>query len=162
MALQTELALQALQAALTGKADLPGGCRRNDLTLQDFEDSGTAGIRFKLMMADEAITSQNEAIGEPLVFELGVGAEILFAVEGLPGAERDAIYSAGVEALSLALWPEGEDGVRRPLAVPGAFEDLQPTGNVDREHIIGEAGMLPVEMVTIKVNLFITAPTPLG
>lgn len=157
MSLATVLAADALETALTGITGLPAEPRRNDLRLADFVPSGTSGVGFMLALADDDWDTDAVALaGE---YEMLVGVELLFAVEGAPGDDMNAVFNAGVEAIRDVLFPAPD---RRPLTVAGAFEDLRVMGPVERHRFIGEAGAPPVEAMKVRLGLLITAPTPFG
>lgn len=157
MSLATVLASDALAAALAGVANLPPAPRRNDLRLADFIPSATAGVGYMLALADDDWDTDAVALGGD--YEVMAGVELLFAVEGVPGADVNTVFNAGVEAIRDVLFPAPE---RRPLTVAGKFEDLRVMGPIERHRFTASDGALPVEALKVRLALLVTAPTPFG
>lgn len=157
MSLATVLAADALAEAFEGVTGLPAAPRRNDLRLADFVASGTAGVGFMLALADDDWDVDAVALGSD--YELMVGVELLFAVEGLPGDDLNTVFNAGVEAIRDVLFPSG---ARDPLTIPGVFEDLRVMGPIERHRFSASDGALPVEAMKVRLALLVTAPTPFG
>lgn len=158
MSLATVLAVDALEAALTGITGLPASVRRNDIRIADFVPSGTPGVGVMLALADDDWDVDAVAFGGG-EYEMLVGVELLFAVEGLPGNDVNAVFNAGVEAIRDVLFPAP---ARLPLTVAGKFEDLRVMGPVERHRFTAEGGAPPVEAVKVRLGLLLTAPTPFG
>jgi hypothetical protein len=157
MSLATVLAADALEAALTGITGLPAAPRRNDLRLADFVPSATSGVGFMLALADDDWDADAVALAGD--YEMLVGVELLFAVEGVPGDDMNTVFNVGVEAIRDVLYPAPD---RRPLTIAGKFEDLRVMGPVERHRFTGSDGALPVEALKVRLGLLITAPTPFG
>ena len=157
MSLATVAAADALAVALTGVAGLPPAPRRNDLRLADFAPSATAGVGYMLALADD--DWDTDAVAMAGEYELLVGVELLFAVEGIPGADLNAVFNAGAEAIRDVLFPTP---ARLPLTVAGKFEDLRVMGPIERHRFTAADGAPPVEAMKVRLGLLITAPTPFG
>ena len=158
MTLKTEDALAAFHATLEAATGLPS-VKRNDVSLEGFDESGTPGVRWKMAMVDDDWSVIAVELGDASpAYELAVPAQLILAVEGLPGPDRDAVFTAAAEALSAALFPGGD-----ALIIAGKFEDLRVDDRIGRGHIMPEpAGRLPIETIELAVQLIITAPTPFG
>lgn len=157
MSLKSHDAIDALVAALDASAALPA-VAYNDLSLSGFTTTATAGVGWRLGVADDDLAIQNAVLGHPLHFELGVWAQVVLAVEGVPGDDRDGVLRAGMQALADVLFPGGE-----PLAIAGKFDGLWIADGIETQHILSaETGVLPIEAIRFRVELSLTAPTPFG
>lgn len=156
MSLITFDAFDALADAFDGVADLPS-LKRNDLSLEGFADSGTAGIGWTFALVEGGFTPLVYDFGEPMNVHLGVGAELHFAVEGLAGADRDTVLRAGVAAMAGVLFPGGQ-----ALTVADKFDDLL-VRDIRRRQFVDMPGRMPIDLLSIELSLSITtAPTPFG
>lgn len=155
MTLATFAALDAFADALAGVADLPE-LRRHDTALEGFTATDFAGVGFALAMEEGGVSEIVSEFGEPPSHELWQHAELDFAIEGVAGANRDTVLRAGVAALAGVMMPGGLG-----LRIDGKFENLR-IDSIDRDLVQREAGKLPVDLITIRFALFITAPTPFG
>lgn len=112
---KTELALQALLAALTAQANGPGGIpvpARNETLPSRFKpaDSGTVNVFFNVNDGDGRVSET--AVGHPdevdEVYQLEHRAELEWVVEAIDGtdeslATRDAAFDDGLIAIDDAL-----------------------------------------------------------
>lgn len=150
--LKSETALLALKTMLAAATGVPP-IVRNDVRLASFAASGVAGVGWKLAMLDDDIGNPVTELGEGEAFELTVGAELVLAVEGEPGDDRDEIFAGAMFALAAALTADRTLG--------GACDGLSIAGNVQRDHITVDGGV-PIETARIGVTLLLTAETELG
>lgn len=155
MALATETAYAALEAAFTGAPNLPP-IVRNDQRLTGFTPSGVDGIGHKLVIFDEAPTIIATELGDTTNWELGCVATFVFMVEGEAGPDRDGVWLAGLEAMRDVLFPGG-----RGLVIPGVIEDLR-WESAERDHYLEAPERKPVEKLEFSVSLTVTAATPFG
>lgn len=155
--LATVAATDALAACFENVTGLPSTVRRNDLRLAGFAASGADDIGWLLALADDDWENSASPYGGGR--ELGVGVELLFAVEGEPGEDRDTVFNAGIAAIRDVLFPPPD---RLPLTVPGKFEDLALAGAIERHRFSAEGGAAPVEAIRVRLTLLVTAPTPFG
>lgn len=155
MTLATFDAFDAFETALSGADDLPT-LKRHDSSLEGFDDSGTAGVKFKLAMEEGDFEQYAFEMGEPPAHELWVEAMLTFAVEGVAGPDRDAVLRAGVASLAGVMFPDG-----RGLRVAGKFDNLR-VDRIGRRLIQPESGRLPIDLIDVEFALFLTAPTPFG
>lgn len=153
MTLRSEEACAALAAWLTAAAGLPD-CTRNDMRLTGFAPTATPGVGWKLALVDGDVTTSERLLSDPPEYELEIGADILLAVEGLPGPGRDGVFADAMQALAAALTADETLGA----AVDGMTVD----GRVERDHLLPETGQLPIETARVTVTMTVTAMTPLG
>ncbi len=156
MALASLAAFAALKLLFDGAAALPA-IVENDKRLTGFTAvSGAPGIASKFVMFTEAPEVIETTLGDAPQWELMCGVTFVFMVEGEAGPARDAVWAAGVAAISAILFPGG-----RGVTVAGAFEDLRFEG-AEHEHILEAAAAKPVEALEFTVSLLVTATTPFG
>lgn len=155
MPLVTEQALDNIAAALANVANLPP-LVRNDNRLQEFTATAQPGIQHKLVLFDEAPRLLNTMLGDPPTYELIVPVTFAYLVQGEEGAERDAVWTAGLEALAAVLFPGG-----RGRTVDGLIDDMT-IGDMSRDLRLDDPGAGPVLQFEVTLQMQVTATTPFG
>lgn len=154
MTLASTLAWEALQDIVT-VAGLPVPTR-NDLRLAGFADSGTAGVKWKLSIADGDIRIMDTLMGGPSpVYQLAIDADIALMFEAEPTPARETVMAAAMETLSETLFPGGSP------VTHAVFEALESGPSIERDRFI-EQNAAPVEMLKVTVSMWVTATTPFG
>jgi hypothetical protein len=108
------------------------------------------------VLFDEAPIVTATTIGDAPAWELSAPVTIVYMVEGEAGAARDGVWAAGLEALAATLFPGG-----RGLTVAGVIEDTRWEG-AEREHLLEDAGLKPVEILEFTIAATVTGSTPFG
>lgn len=159
MALKTEEAWDALQALInTAAGDTLPACTRNDDELQGFADSGTPGLKWRMLISDGNVRVTDSYLGDGEKYELAVEADVVVAVEGETGVARNTLLADMLAALAEVLFPNGTGAV-----VDGKFDGLDIETELQRKQWVAPGeGRQPIAGWEFTIAMTLTAASPFG